>query len=188
MSASALLINLYVGLQSKASLHDTKVKRFNFYGAWFVGSPFASVSMEAGGNVLASGHEDATISLFDVRGARYISAYRPHFNEIRSVRFAPNDYYLLSASYDKRVVVTDLHGEDRILPVLFMMYRTAPLQTRFHSFALSLFNCTRSKPAVLFESGAQVGCTTEILCIYFTLLVTNPPMGSVRQINLESDS
>lgn len=39
-----------------------------------------------------------------------MQVYHPHTNEIRSIRFSNDSSYLLTASYDKRVVMTNLNG------------------------------------------------------------------------------
>lgn len=77
----------------------------------FLGSPFASVCVDPTGRLMASGHEDATCMLWDIRSNRTVQTFKPHTNEIRTVRFSMNAYYLLTGSYDQKVVLTDLHGK-----------------------------------------------------------------------------
>lgn len=79
------------------------------------GSAFASVCVDPSGRMLASGHEDATCMLWDIRGNRVVQVYRPHSDEIRTVQFSMNAYYLLTASYDRKIMLTDLRGNSYLL-------------------------------------------------------------------------
>ena len=46
-------------------------------------SPVTSVCLDPSGRLLVSGHEDASIVLYDVVGGRVIQAYRPHGDQVR---------------------------------------------------------------------------------------------------------
>lgn len=75
------------------------------------GSPVAGVAVDPSGLLLATGHEDAACCLYDIRGSRIVQIYKPHTSDIRSVRFSTNAYYLLTSSYDNKIIITDLHGD-----------------------------------------------------------------------------
>ena len=67
--------------------------------------------MDTTGRLMASGHEDAAVMLWDMRGNKMVQSFKPHARDVRTVRFSMNAYYLLSGSYDNKIVMTDLHGE-----------------------------------------------------------------------------
>lgn len=83
------------------------------------GSPVAALCVEPSGRLLVSGHEDATCVLYDVRGGRPLQSFKPHHSDVRSIRFSPSAYYLLTAGYDNMLVLTDLQGTSTRYVCLF---------------------------------------------------------------------
>lgn len=76
-----------------------------------VGSPVAALCVDPSGRLLVSGHEDSSCVLFDIRGGRTVQCFKPHAADIRSIRFSPSAYYLLTGGYDNKLVLTDLQGK-----------------------------------------------------------------------------
>jgi WD40 repeat protein len=116
---------------------------FNIRSGLFLDSPVAAVAVDGSGQLLSAGYEDASCLLYDLRGKRVVQSYKPHSDEIRSVRFSVHSYYLLSASYDKRVVMTSLHGKD-------VQYAFAAIRIVFSSFEGDL-----TKPLILSNVAAH---------------------------------
>ncbi|KAG8556104.1 hypothetical protein GDO81_017923 [Engystomops pustulosus] len=80
------------------------------------GSAVASVAVDPSGRLLATGQEDSSCMLYDIRGGRMVQSYHPHSSDVRSVRFSPGAHYLLTGSYDMKIKVTDLQGVYKGLP------------------------------------------------------------------------
>jgi hypothetical protein len=51
--------------------------------------------------------------------SKIIYGSRPHGDEVRTVRFSNAAFYLLSGSYDKRLIITDMRG-DLIQPLNYL--------------------------------------------------------------------
>ncbi|XP_061682028.1 WD repeat-containing protein 47-like isoform X2 [Syngnathoides biaculeatus] len=75
------------------------------------GSAVVSVAVDPSGRLLATGQEDSTCTLYDIRGGRIVQTYRPHGSDIRSVRFSPGAHNLLTGSYDNKIIISDLQGD-----------------------------------------------------------------------------
>lgn len=98
-----------------------------------VGSPVAALCVDPSGRLLVSGHEDSSCVLFDIRGGRTVQCFKPHAADIRSIRFSPSAYYLLTGGYDNKLVLTDLQGK-------FFFFRYSTLLVFPNNYFLSVFN------------------------------------------------
>ena len=116
------------------------------------GSAAAAVSVDASGQLLAVGQEDGACVLWDIRagGRGLVQAFRPHASDIRSARFTAQALYLLTASYDKRIILTDLHGDlTQPLPsVVVGQHDDKIIQTRWHPSQLAFVSTSADKQAV----------------------------------------
>lgn len=82
----------------------------------------ASVAVDPSGRLLATGQEDSSCMLYDIRGGRMVQSYHPHSSDVRSVRFSPGAHYLLTGSYDMKIKVTDLQGDEISFPLFLVSY------------------------------------------------------------------
>ncbi|KAK9877219.1 hypothetical protein WA026_016967 [Henosepilachna vigintioctopunctata] len=115
------------------------------------GSPVASLCVDPSGRLLVSGHEDSSCVLFDIRGGRNIQCFKPHSADIRSIRFSPSAYYLLTAGYDNKLVLTDLQG-DLTLPlpsVVVAQHQDKVISSRWHPSEFSFLSTSADKTATL---------------------------------------
>nr|XP_033772753.1 WD repeat-containing protein 47 isoform X3 [Geotrypetes seraphini] len=115
------------------------------------GSAVASVAVDPSGRLLATGQEDSSCMLYDIRGGRMVQIYHPHSSDVRSVRFSPGAHYLLTGSYDMKIKVTDLQGNlTKPLPIMEVgEHKDKVIQCRWHTQDLSFLSSSADRTVSL---------------------------------------
>ncbi|ODM97600.1 WD repeat-containing protein 47 [Orchesella cincta] len=114
-------------------------------------SAVTSVCVDPSGRLMVCGHEDAAIVLYDIRGQRQVQSMKTHSADVRSVRFSPAAYYLLSGGYDNRMVLTDLQGDlSNALPsVVVATHQDKVISGRWHPSEFTFLSTSADKTAIL---------------------------------------
>ncbi|KAI1730703.1 WD repeat-containing protein 47 [Ditylenchus destructor] len=126
----------------------------------------------------ASCSQDKTIRFWDLRasnavnvitpnprtsniiGGRAVQIFRPHGDEVRTVRCSNAAYYLLSGSYDKRVVITDMRG-DLTAPLMYLPvaeHEDKVIQCRWHPRDFTFLSTSADRTAILWSLPTQPPC------------------------------
>uniref|UniRef100_A0A3B5L428 CTLH domain-containing protein n=1 Tax=Xiphophorus couchianus TaxID=32473 RepID=A0A3B5L428_9TELE len=115
------------------------------------GSAVASVAVDPSGRLLATGQEDSTCMLYDIRGGRIVQTFRPHGSDIRSVRFSPGAHHLLTGSYDNKIIISDLQGDlTKPLPqTLAGEHWDKVIQCRWHPHDQTFLSSSADRTVVL---------------------------------------
>ncbi|XP_069558321.1 WD repeat-containing protein 47-like [Brachyistius frenatus] len=119
------------------------------------GSAVASVAVDPSGRLLATGQEDSTCMLYDIRGGRIVQTYRPHGSDIRSVRFSPGAHHLLTGSYDNRIIISDLQGDlTKPLPqTVAGEHLDKVIQCRWHPHDRTFLSSSADRTVILWAPG-----------------------------------
>lgn len=83
--------------------------------------------VDPSGRLLVSGHEDSSCVLYDIRGGRNVQCFKPHSADVRSIRFSPSAYYLLTGGYDNKLVLTDLQGKSIYSMNVFLSFSSSSM-------------------------------------------------------------
>ncbi|KAM3620002.1 uncharacterized protein V6R79_016970 [Siganus canaliculatus] len=119
------------------------------------GSAVASVAVDPSGRLLATGQEDSTCMLYDIRGGRIVQTYRPHGSDVRSVRFSPGAHHLLTGSYDNKIIISDLQGDlTKPLPqTVAGEHWDKVIQCRWHPHDRTFLSSSADRTVVLWAPG-----------------------------------
>uniref|UniRef100_UPI0037E7E875 WD repeat-containing protein 47-like n=1 Tax=Semicossyphus pulcher TaxID=241346 RepID=UPI0037E7E875 len=119
------------------------------------GSAVASVAVDPSGRLLATGQEDSTCMLYDIKGGRIVQTYRPHGSDIRSVRFSPGAHHLLTGSYDNKIIISDLQGDlTKALPqTVAGEHWDKVIQCRWHPHDRTFLSSSADRTVVLWAPG-----------------------------------
>ncbi|XP_049910818.1 WD repeat-containing protein 47-like isoform X2 [Epinephelus moara] len=119
------------------------------------GSAVASVAVDPSGRLLATGQEDSTCMLYDIKGGRIVQTYRPHGSDIRSVRFSPGAHHLLTGSYDNKIIISDLQGDlTKPLPqTVAGEHWDKVIQCRWHPHDRTFLSSSADRTVVLWAPG-----------------------------------
>lgn len=102
---------------------------------------------------MVSGHEDSNIMLYDIRGNRIIQVIRPHSAEVKTARFSPKAYYLLTGGYDNKLFLTDLQGDltQPVSSVVVAEHDDKVIQARWHPNDFTFVSTSADRSAVLWS-------------------------------------
>jgi WD40 repeat protein len=76
--------------------------------------PVSSVAFSPDGRLLASGSDDQTVILWDVRTGERVRTLTGHTGPVRSVAFSPDGRLLASGSEDQTVILWDVGTGERV--------------------------------------------------------------------------
>ncbi|KAG8182569.1 hypothetical protein JTE90_007306 [Oedothorax gibbosus] len=115
------------------------------------GSASATLSVDPSGRLLVSGHEDSTCMLYDMRGNRPLQTFRPHTADVRTARLSPKAFYLLTGSYDCKLMLTDLQGDltQPLTSVRVAEHADKVIQGRWHPHDFTFLSTSADKTATL---------------------------------------
>jgi hypothetical protein len=81
-----------------------------FQPTWTCGSLCLAVAFNAGGDLIASGHADGTVRLWDAETGTALRVLKEHSNSVLSVAFSPDGHTLASGSGDNTVTLWDVRS------------------------------------------------------------------------------
>ena len=83
-------------------------------------------------NYLASGHEDGSCFIWDLKQQRFIQRFNHHSDDVRTLKFSPDGSWLLTGSFDGTVGLVDMDIFNQETGALFQGHHGKVLQVAWH--------------------------------------------------------